>query len=328
MNRYPLKTPDGMNDKLMQECLNLEQIKVNLANVFIGANYKRVSTPSVEYYDLFCEELSGIDPTQIYKFTGSDGRLLALRPDLTLPIARLVATKLKQEPLPLRLFYTENIFTTNPKLSGRADETIQSGIELLGENNLKSDIEVLSLAAKSLLNCNVDEFRIELGSAKIFKQVISEISATNSEKEEIRRLVESRNIAKLKEISQQICNSESAQLLCALPQTFGDINSIGEIKRVFGAKFKEEIDYLESLLNELAKILPNDKIHLDLGLVHRNDYYSGIVFRGFLAGCGQAVLRGGRYDNLLANFGKDMPACGFAIDVCALAKAKEGKANG
>lgn len=325
MNKFLLKTPDGMNDKLISECAKLADIKAILADVFKGASFRQVSTPSVEYYDLFCEELSGIDPTQIYKFTGSDGRLLALRPDLTLPIARLAATKLKNEPLPLRLFYTENIFTTNPKLSGRADETIQSGIELLGKNGLNSDIEVLSLAAKSLISCDVQDFRIELGSAKIFKQIISEINTDDETKEQIRKLVESRNIAKLKEILPQICDSDSAKLLCELPQTFGDINSISEIKSAFGARFNDEINYLEKLLHELAKILPSDKIHVDLGLVHRNDYYSGIVFRGFLAGCGQAVLRGGRYDNLLANFGREMPACGFAIDICALAKSKGGQ---
>ncbi|MDD3262083.1 MAG: ATP phosphoribosyltransferase regulatory subunit, partial [Oscillospiraceae bacterium] len=164
MKKNNLITPEGTHDLLFEECLARRAVENKLTNAFRTRGYNEVMTSCLEYYDVFDPDISGISAEEMYKMTDRRGRLIVMRPDSTLPIARLVATRLQNHQLPLRLFYTQPVYRSNPGLAGRLDENAQAGIELMGASGIRSDLEVLTTAVEALSACCPD-FRLELGHA-------------------------------------------------------------------------------------------------------------------------------------------------------------------
>ena len=149
MKKNKLITPEGTKDYLFEEAVLRKTIENKLRDAFQFRGYHEVVTPSIEFLDVFNVPESGMPIEQMYKLTDAKGRLMVLRPDSTMPIARLCSTRLKNESMPLRLYYNQSVFSSNPSLRGRSDERMQTGIELIGVSNPKSDIEVLVTAAAS-----------------------------------------------------------------------------------------------------------------------------------------------------------------------------------
>ncbi len=316
MLKNRLITPEGTKDILFEDCVARRKAEENIKNVFISRGYSEVVTPGLEFYDVFNSGECAIPQERMYKLTDLKGRLLTVRPDLTMPIARLAATRLKLQELPFRLFYNQSVYMINPALSGRSDEVVQAGIELIGASGGKTDLEVIATAAEALKSCGIEDYRIEIGHIGFFNSLIKKLNLTDDEKDEIRILIESKNYPALNDKLDKLDNKEVANALKQLPALFG-----GE--EVFEkAKFlsdKKELAYLKKLYKNLKKLGLSDKISLDLGIVTRNDYYTGIVFKGYLSGLGSTALVGGRYDTLLSNYGVSLPAVGFGINVDAVA---------
>ncbi|MBR6789840.1 MAG: ATP phosphoribosyltransferase regulatory subunit, partial [Oscillospiraceae bacterium] len=263
-----------------------------------------------------------IPQVEMYKLTDLKGRLLAVKPDLTMPIARLAATRLKGHPLPLRLFYNQNIYRVSPALSGRSDEIDQIGIELIGSGTRRADLEVIVTAIEAMKHATKADFRLEIGHIGIFNALIRALELDNIRKEEIRCLIESKNYPALNDQLDRMKNREAALALRKLPALFGGEEVLEELCALTGLP---EIDgvvaYLRSILKDLESLGLMDRVTLDLGIVNRNDYYTGIVFQGYLEGAGDIVLSGGRYDKLLSDYGVDLPAVGFGINVDSVAQA-------
>lgn len=328
MKKYCKITPEGTRDLLFEECLTYRNIEKLLAGVFQSRGFHEVITPGLEYYDVFSQGESSIPQEFMFKVTDNKGRLMVVRPDSTLPIARLTATRLQNELKPLRLFYTQKVYHNYPSLRGRNNEINQSGIELLGASGVRADLEVLSTAVEALSRC-VPDYRIELGHAGFFRALAKELPIDDEVRETIRSSIEQKNYAALDTILDRLEQSQAVLAIRRLPRLFGGEEVFDE---AFGLcseiqEAQEPLEYLKGLYQKLAKLGMGNKLMIDLGIVHRNDYYSGIVFSGYVLGSGDAILSGGRYDRLLEAFDSPMPAIGFAIDINVLTKLMMDRGN-
>ena len=168
MKNYAKITPEGTKDLLFEECLANRTVSAMLGSVFADRGFHEVLTPGLEFYDLFAEEISGIPMEYMFKMSDSKGRLMVMRPDSTLPIARMASTRLQNAEKPLRFYYNQRVYRYNPGLTGRSNEVMQAGIELIGAKGMRADLEVITTAIDALAKC-VPDFRIEIGHAGFFR---------------------------------------------------------------------------------------------------------------------------------------------------------------
>lgn len=316
-------TPEGTRDLVFEECVAKSGIESKLTDLFALRGYKRVITPAVEYYDVFNRESLGMAAESLYKLTDNRGRLLVLRPDNTLPIARVVATRLKNEALPLRLFYNQNVYRCSPLLAGHNDEISQCGIELIGASGIRADLEIITAAVDALKACGAPDFRIEIGHAGFFKALYNAVEADSDTKEKITQLIEAKNYPAINDLLDKIGDTKETKAIRFLPRLFGGEEIIDKAYGLYDGNEQadEALSYLRSLFARLKKLGLKDKINIDLGLVHRSNYYTGVVFRGYIEGSGITVMSGGRYDKLLGEFDIPLAATGFGVEVDALSRA-------
>jgi ATP phosphoribosyltransferase regulatory subunit len=318
MKRNNRITPEGTKDYLFEECLLRRRIEKKLSAVFEAHCFHEVMTPGFEFYDVYDPEFSGIPPEIMFKMTDRRGRLLVMRPDNTLSIARLTATRLQNLPRPVRLYYTQPVYRNNPGLNGRNNENVQMGVELLGAGGLRPDLETVSMAVESLTGC-VPGFRLELGHAGFFRTLSERLPVSEEVRENIRSAIESKNYTALAAVLDPLGDAPEVSALRALPRLFGGEEVFEKASVFCTGELRKTLDYLHGIYRSLAKFGLGDRLIVDLGLVQRNDYYTGVVFSAYVEEYGDAVLLGGRYDNLLEHFGPSMPAVGFGVNVDAIA---------
>lgn len=312
-------TPEGTRDLLFEECAAKRAISERITKIFESFGYSEVITPGLEFYDVFNGKVRYFPQETMYKLVDGKNRLMVLRPDSTMPIARLAATRLRGEELPLKLFYNQNIFMVNPKDSGRDDEISQCGIEILGGSSEAADYEALVLAAKALAACDED-YRIEIGDSGIFRELMEHYDCDDKRSENIRSWIENKHIPMLESEFAGVKAPEE-EAFKALPTLFGGFEVFDKAREYLrGEAIEQKLARLEKLCRDLSEIIPEDKIRVDLGLVNKKNYYTGIIFRGYVEGYGQPALSGGRYDTLLGEFGREAAAVGFAVNVEAAAK--------
>lgn len=328
MKRFNKVTPEGTKDILFEECLAQREVSARLEKVFKMRGYNEVITPGLEYYDVFDLKDAAIPQYEMYKATDNKGRLIVFRPDLTLPIARLTATRLQGVEKPVRLYYDQPVYRNRKDLSGRSDESTQAGIELLGAKGLRADLEVITAAVDALSACTAD-FRLEIGNARFFQALADELPVPDDVKEDIRLTIESKNYAALGDMLDAMESSVYTEAIRKLPRLFGREEVFKEAESFCKGHpvLAETLDYTQRLYGALSALGLGDRLMVDFGLVQRNDYYTGVVFSAYVENHGDAVLMGGRYDNLLKQFDAPMPAVGFAADVDALAALLREKEN-
>lgn len=326
MKSYDLITPEGTRDLLFDECVARKEAEDKLRAVFTAHGYSEVITPALEFYDVFNNKTRSFRQEDMYKLTDGKGRLMAMRPDSTMPIARIVATRLRDGVFPLKLFCSQNIYRCNPKMAGRDDEFMQSGVEIIGGDEKRSDLEALSLAAQVLNSCSSDDVRLEIGDNTFYKLLLEKLDI--DDEETVRSLIESKNTPDLTQFIKENVDSNPekrrySEILLQLPDLFGGAEVFDKAEKLFaGTALSDRLTELKETFDALRKLEAEDKITVDLGLVNKAEYYTGIVFRGYIEEYGQAVLSGGRYDTLIGSFGADdMPAVGFAVNVNAIAAA-------
>ena len=318
-------TPAATKDVLSQVCFARDKIKLSLLDFYKMRGFDRIETPVLEYYDVFDGSKANIPQQSMYKLTDSDGRLIVLRPDCTIPRARVASTRLKNAPRPIRLCYSQNVYTINPPHSPRSNEMPQVGIEIMGDkSSKKADLEAVFLAAESLDRINkvikgekenpFDKkgfletkspkenpiFRLELCHIGYFKGIMDQLRASDEEKEEIRQLVEKKNYYALEKSLGPYKETKAYNALMLLPRLFGGIEVVKEARKNYiNEKTDSALAYLEELYENL-KLLGLEKIiSVDLGMVNKSDYYTGIIFKGYFEGAGEEVLSGGRSDKNL-----------------------------
>lgn len=313
-----IPTPEGTRDRLFGECQDRRKVQNTLLETFSHRGFREVSTPEVEFYDLFLRSGNPMPQEQMLKIIDRGGRIMVMRPDSTTPIARLAGAKMQGLPMPQRLYYDQTVFRSGVEHKGGRGEIAQCGVELLGAGGLRADVEIISLAADALRQCGLEGFHIEIGHVGFFHDLTTALHLTEAETEQIRRLIEGKNFAALSDKLAPISQQSAGKALARLPYLFGGAEVLDEAEEYVPGN--SAIAYLRELFEELYAAGYQDCIRFDLGLVHQIEYYSGVIFRGFAPGAAASVLSGGRYDQLLGAVGREAPATGFAVDVDSVVK--------
>ena len=327
MPKLNLTIPEGTRDLLYREARLYDSVCADFNRIYESAGFSKISTPTVENYDLFTKVNPSLKDENIYKLIDNTGHLLVIRPDNTTPIARVVATKLKGAPLPQKLYYNQHIYRVNSDYSGMRNEMLQSGIELVGASGIKSDLLCIMTALDTLRSLGLN-FKLEIGHVGYFNALVSEMALSEDEIMTVRSFVEAKNFVSLGMFDKNLQNDVIRQL----PLLYGSEEVFEAAEKLAGgnADALAALDYVRSLYGALCDAGYADNIMVDMGMVHKFDYYTGTVMRGYIDRAGEPVLKGGRYDKLLCQFDYDVPATGFAINVCAVCDAliKSGKLEG
>lgn len=311
-----INTPEGTRDRLFAECLERRQVQKALTGLFRRRGYAEVITPEVEFYDLLLRSDNPMPQEAMLKLIDRSGKIMVMRPDCTAPIARVAATKLKSLPLPQRLYYDQTVFRSGSAHDGGSREIAQCGVEMIGAVGKKSDLEIIAMAVDALRACGVSQFHIEVGHAGFFRALAGQVELPEEVLERVRACIESKNYARLNDLLEPYRGQPASAALRRLPYLFGGAEVLDEARALAGSC--ESLDYLGQLYGELTAAGYGEYVRFDLGLVHQLDYYTGVVFRGYVEGAGAPVLSGGRYDHLVERFGRRAEATGFAVNVDAV----------
>ena len=324
MRNYDLITPEGTKDLLFGECIVRRNIEKTLFKLFKSRGYCEMITPGLEFFDVFNLNSQYFPQENLYKLTDSKGRLLVMRPDSTMPIARVVATRLRDAMLPLKFCYNQTVYRTEPAFKGRSDEIVQAGIELIGSELKMADLEVISTAVEALRSFGM-EFSLEIGHIGIFKELVSHLEVSDNVKENIRKHIEAKNFPALNDLLDTLGSSPITNALKKLPALFGGEEVFEKAEELMpDENIKRILDELKEIYHDACEICDTEgAITVDLGLVNKTDYYTGLIIKGYLQGHGEEVVSGGRYDKLISEFGYDVPAVGFALNVNGVAKVIE-----
>ncbi len=312
-----INTPEGTRDRLFIECTDRRRVQDALTGLFARRGYSEISTPEMEFYDLFVQSGTLLPQESFVKVVDRSGKLLVMRPDCTVPIARVAATKLKAVPLPQRLYYNETVFRSGLAHQGGNYEIAQCGVELIGAAGLEADMEVIALAIESLRAACSCPFHIELGHVGLFRSLAGELELPPQQVETMRQLIEGKQFAALNDLLEPYRDRPAYAVLSRLSRLFGGVEVLEQAEQLAGKR--SQVDYLRQLYQGLKERGYESYVRFDLGLVHQIDYYTGVIFRGYAVGAGAPVLSGGRYDNLVERFGREAPAVGFAVDADAVA---------
>jgi ATP phosphoribosyltransferase regulatory subunit len=304
--------PPGTRDVLPDEMRELRALSASLHAAFDRAGYGEVWTPAVEYEDVL---RMGDDRAAAAGFRLFDdhGQVLALRSDATIPIARLVANRYAGEAGPLRLCYFAHAYRAVRRGSGQAREFLQGGVELIGVGGAEGDAEVIALVVEALSASGLRRHRIGLGDAMLYRGLLAEAGVSDGDAAPLLEALWRRDLVAVEmHVDQLGLASAASDLLTKLPTLRGgpEVLDLGKHEPVSPA-----VENLRACHELLAERGVADRVIFDLGLVRELGYYTGAVFEVYDPAVGFALGGGGRYDDLLARFGRDLPACGLALDV-------------
>ncbi len=322
-------TPEGVQDFLPRECYNKSVIEKKMAEYFHLSGYEKVDTPMFEYLDVINSKVGSIKVEQMIKFIDHTGKILALRPDMTIPIARMSSTRMKDEKEPQRLFYQGNIFRSKGESQMMQRECTQSGVELLGVKGPQGDAEVIALAIETLKRSGLEGFTIDIGQVEFFKGLMEEAGLNSRQIEELRDYVDQKSMLSIELfIKENELNSNLEQIIMQLPTLYGKQEVLENAKNITSNKRALNALYTLNEVYEYLKAFGLDEyISFDLGMLYSIDYYTGLIFRGITDYLGSPMLSGGRYDTLTQEFGCQREATGFAIEINSVLKAIERQGN-
>ena len=317
MAESTLKTPRGTKDFLPKDARHKRWIEETLLELFACWNYQEIVTPTMEYQSVVTAEGALGPGDNLYRFFEKEGELIALRPDATTPVARLVAARLKEEPKPIRLCYSANVFRYAEPHAGRRREFYQAGVELVGSSSYRADAETIALAVQALKAVGLKDFRIDIGHVDFYNGILEHGRLSNSERRRIRTALLKKDYVALGEFMADSNLAEAdKKLLEMLPHLRGGKDILAEaLKAVTNPISQKAIHDLQAIYELLGAFDVVQWVQIDLGMVKDIEYYTGMVLEAYTADMGFTIGTGGRYDNLISQFGYDCPATGFALGV-------------
>ena len=328
MGNYRFHTPDGVNDILPEECRTKRALEQKLRTLFSTHGYREIETPGIEFYDVYAGDRF-IAQENLYKLVDQDGRILALRYDGTVPVARLAATLFRDAPPPLRLSYIENMYRFRESGGGRQREFCQAGVELLGLSSAESDAEVIALAISAALKIGVTDLQISIGQTEFFKGLMEEWNIPADDAEDISRHIDQKDTVALEKAAARYGLSETEkETLLKIPALFGTYDTLSDFEnRVNSPRAKAALGNLREILDILDDYGYTKYVSIDLGMLRSLDYYTGMIFKGFTYEIGFPIISGGRYDKAVLAFGRDLAAVGFSmsLNLCMTALRRQGK---
>ncbi|BAS28654.1 ATP phosphoribosyltransferase regulatory subunit [Limnochorda pilosa] len=322
-------TPRGVRDLLPGEVRRLSELEDRVAQVFACWGYDPVRTPSYEYEDVLLRAAPRDDLAawhqRLFRFFDREGNALALRADMTTPIARLVAGRLRRAPLPLRLCYVEDVFRYEEPQAGRSREFRQAGIELLGSRFPEADAEVVALAVRLLETLGLQGFRLEVGHVDFVRGVLEGFALGPDQERGLREALRRRDyVAYRRQVAEAPLPAGARERLLALPTLRGGGDVLNEAAGLAATPRAEAA--LENL-SEVWRLLDphgvQGRVRLDLAMLRDMSYYTGMVLEGLVEDVGYLLVSGGRYDELVGRFGRTVPATGFALGLERLLLALE-----
>ena len=328
MGNYRFHTPDGVSDMLPEDCRTKRDIEQKLRTLFTLSGYEEIETPGIEFYDVYAGG-DFVSQENLYKLSDQAGRILSLRYDGTVPVARLAATLFKDTPPPLRLSYIENMYRFRESGGGRQREFCQAGVELLGISSAQADAEVIALAISSALETGITDLQISIGQAEFFRGLMEAWEIPSEDAEEISRHIDQKDTVALEKAADRYGLSSSAkETLLLIPALFGTYDTLDIFEeRVESPRAKAALKNVREILDILDDYGYMKYVSVDLGMLRSLDYYTGMIFKGFTYEVGFPILSGGRYDKVVSVFGRDLAAVGFclSLNLCMTALRRQDK---
>jgi ATP phosphoribosyltransferase regulatory subunit len=326
---YPI--PPGTRDILPDEMRELRALSTAVLEVFERYSYGEVWTPTLEYEAVLVKGDARAAGAS-YRLFDEHGQVLALRSDMTIPIARLVATRFHDDPGPLRLCYLSHAYRAVTPQRGQQREFLQAGVELIGADAPGGTLEVIEVMSAALDAAGLTRARIGLGDAGLYRGLLEGMGAGNgSRAAAVLDALERHDFVELEQRVGDLGVSKARQqTLVALPQLRGGPEVIAEAVRLGGDDVAQATQRLRDVATGVQELGLGDRVIFDLGLVRDLGYYTGAIFEVYDPALGHVIGAGGRYDDLIGRFGGSRPACGFALFVERLhvAQAEEERRGG
>ena len=318
-----LHTPDGVRDIYGEEYEKKLHVEDTIHEMFVSYGYRDIQTPGFEYFDLFSGDIGTTDTNGLYKLTDNNGETMVLRSDFTPSIARCAAKYFLEDDRVIKLTYKGNTYVNTAQLQGKLKETTQMGVELIGESSVESDIEIIRLATQSLKAAGLNNFRICIGNTEFFKGLCEELGIDEETELTLRDYVSNKNFFGIKDYMETVGLSvEAREKIMAINDLVGDVECLNHaLELANGERSAKAVKRLTELFNSARECGIDDHIFFDLGMLSKYRYYTGMIFKGYALGNGDAIVKGGRYDNLLGQFGKSAPAVGFVVVIDDLLNA-------
>ena len=310
-------TPEGVRDIYSQECSRKQKLQEKLHRVIHQYGFEDIETPTFEYFEVFSKEVGTIPSRELYKFFDREGNTLVLRPDFTPSVSRACATYFNPEKEVVSLCYTGNTFINNSSFRGRLKETTQMGVERMGDDSPEADAEILAMTVECLLATGLTEFQVSVGQVDYYKAIFAQTGMSQEEEEELRELISQKNYFGVEElVKNKNMDKSLARVLSQLPQMFGSTEVLEKAKSLTdNPQALKAVARLEEIY-ELLKVYGYEKyVTFDFAMLSKYHYYTGIIFQAYTYGTGEALIKGGRYNQLMKHFGKPAASIGFAIAV-------------
>lgn len=323
MSKQLLHTPEGVRDIYGKEYHRKLEVENRLHERIRLYGYQEIQTPTFEFFDVFSKEIGTTPSRELYKFFDKEGNTLVLRPDFTPSIARCAAKYFSEKKVPLRLSYVGNTFTNTSNLQGKLKESTQMGAELIGDPSVEADAEIISLVIKALLDTGLQRFQVSIGEVEYFKGLCEEAGLDEETEMDLRACISGKNYFAAQELLQErkVVEPYHSRLL-KVADMFGDMCSLTDARdMVSNERSLAAIERLEKLHKVLQVYGVADYISFDLGMLSKYKYYTGVIFKAYTYGVGDAIVKGGRYDHLLHQFGKEAPAIGFCMVIDSILEA-------
>lgn len=322
------KIPAGVQYFFDDEVRLRRHVEQQAMKVFAGWSYDEIIVPMFDYHDLFARGMGAERAERTYRFTDRDGALLALRPEITSLVARTVATRFVQRERPIRLCYSGEVFRYDEPSERAAREFHQLGIEQIGQPSPTADIEVLLIAAELLTMVGLHEFRITLAHVDFFNGVAERFTDA-AKRADLRELIDRRNSIALDEflrVNAPDISEERRQSFCQLTQIAGKAEALTKARETLrNETSRTAIEQLAAIYDTLTALGLSEHFDIDFGDAGGLEYYTGLTFKVYVPGWGTEIGSGGRYDNLISNFGKAEPAVGFSFALDGLVGALRNK---
>ena len=318
MKKDLLHTPEGVRDIYSTECVEKKIIENRLHDVCKLYGYNDIQTPSIEYFDVFSKERGSVPSNEMFKLFDRYGNTLVLRPDMTPSIARAAAKYFEDRILPIKLCYVSNTFINVSKYyQGKLKESTAVGAELIGDDSIDADLEIISMVIDCMKNAGLEEFQISIGNVDFFQSLIEESEIDDETEERLRELINNRNFFGADELLEEAdAKPVSRKAFSALSEMVGGVEILEEAKKVAPSKkAMKAIRRLEKIYAILSVYKMEQYITFDLSMSGSYGYYTGIIFQAYTYGTGEALIKGGRYNQLMKHFGKPAASIGFAIVV-------------
>lgn len=318
--------PKGVSDFLPEKADKIGYIERKIKRVFELWGFRRIIPPSLEFHDVMALGLGEELREKCFRFDDRHtGRLLAIPPDITPQVARIVATRMRGYPLPHRLCYTGRVLRHAELQSGRSREIFQAGVELIGLDSPEADAEMVAMAVEVLQGLGLDDFKVDIGQIDFFRSIMAASGLSAPVMGLLQQAIARKESSAVRLI---LAETEAAdtvkEAITALPRLFGGREVLAEAeKAALDDRGKWALDNIGQVLDILDIYGVSDYLTVDLGEIRGLDYHTGVTFEGFVAGLGEPVCSGGRYDGLTAKYGFPAPATGFAFNTLALLSALE-----